>query len=418
MDAATGVIIFLAAYLLFILILSYTILFGRASRHATSFIGRANIFLTETLSDYCNATLSRLFCRGVPDPAEKMAACCETAMACFEERVMPFVYLALLLAGLASANAIIIPRLADLNPSATPCPPTRFLCLPGTPLTLPPTTHPSALYAYAILCFGTWLRVFLADPGVITAANHSAFSKTYPYDDVLFVEGKFCATCNLPKLPRSKHDRALDKCVMRYDHFCGWTGNVIGLNNTSRFLAFLMVHLVMLSHGAMLIVEIIRWRFRVLVKGNFTYTPTGARVEGFSLRVAITAEPTLCLFFFVVLVSIGVVGGFLVYHAYLVANNTTTSETFKWTPIRELCVAFRDENHGRSYGDKLKEEALQRAEGDPALVHSVPKFNSDGLPTNIYDRGLVSNFMEVLFPRSFVESGPQRLKELGASKDE
>lgn len=417
MDAASGVVLFLGTYLFFILLLSYTILFGGSPRHSSSCIGRANTFLTETLGSRCQSFLSRVFCRGAENPAERMAASCDRALACFEERAMPVIYLGLLVAGLATARAIIVPRLADLNPEGVLCPPTRAFCVSGTPLTLPPTTHPSALWGWAIVCFGSWLRVYLADPGVITAENYSVLKKVYPYDGVLFVEGKECETCGFVKLPRSKHDRAYGKCVMRYDHFCGWTGNVIGLFNTGHFVFFLMTHLAMLCHGTMLIVEILWSRFLVFIDDEYTYTPTGKKITSFTLPVAFTAEPMLCLFFFIVIVSIGVVAGFLTYHAYLVSNNTTTSETFKWSPIKEVCADFMTENHGRSYGEKLKEDARKRAEGDPDMLHDVPKFGRDGMPCNIYDRGLVANFLEVAFPRLFVETGPSRLSD-AASKDD
>jgi hypothetical protein len=92
----------------------------------------------------------------------------------------------------------------------------------------------------------------------------------------------------------------------------------------------------------------------------------------------------------------------------LVANNMTTSETFKWTPINEACKVFKVENSGRSYGDKLREDAVRRAGDDPALLHDIPAFHASGLPVNIYDRGVLFNFLEVALPRTFAREGPVR----------
>jgi hypothetical protein len=408
MDAATGVIAFLFVYLFFILLLSYTILVGGTPSHEDTCVGRANVFLTETLSTACQSCLGRVLCPKAENPAARASDVCDGAFSLFEKRVMPVIYLGLLSAGLATAKAVIVPRLAELNPVGELCPRSRLFCVPGLPLTVPPTTAPSALWAYAVIAFVSWLRVYAADPGVVSAETFEALKSTYPYDGVLFVMGKECQTCGHAKLPRTKHDRTIGKCVIRYDHYCGWTGNAIGLYNTGRFLFFLMVHLAMLSHGAMLVAEIIWAKMLVFITGNYTYTPTNTRITGFSARVAVTAEPTLCLFLFVILVSIGVVGGFLVYHAYLVANNMTTSETFKWTPINEACKVFKVENSGRSYGDKLREDAVRRAGDDPALLHDIPAFHASGLPVNIYDRGVLFNFLEVALPRTFAREGPVR----------
>lgn len=221
MDSATGVIIFLCAYLFFILFLAYTILFGGSPKHESSCVGRVHIFLTETISQRCQSGMARIFCRGEENPEEKASEVFDGLFTCFERRVMPVIYLALLAAGLAAAKSQIVPRLAELNIAGQLCPRSRLACVPGLPLTLPPTTHPEALYVYALVAFFSWLRIFMADPGYINADTFEKLKSVYPYDSVIFNEGKTCSTCEHPKLARSKHDRTVGKCILRYDHFCG-----------------------------------------------------------------------------------------------------------------------------------------------------------------------------------------------------
>lgn len=50
--------------------------------------------------------------------------------------------------------------------------------------------------------------------------------------------------------PRAHHCRALNVVVMRFDHFCPWTGNTIGERNYRAFVSFLACAFLALSHAA------------------------------------------------------------------------------------------------------------------------------------------------------------------------
>ena len=39
------------------------------------------------------------------------------------------------------------------------------------------------------------------------------------------------------------------RCVGRFDHYCGWISNAVGLRNMRWFLAFLVVNVLMCTYG-------------------------------------------------------------------------------------------------------------------------------------------------------------------------
>lgn len=50
--------------------------------------------------------------------------------------------------------------------------------------------------------------------------------------------------------PRAHHCRVLNVVVMRFDHFCPWTGNTIGERNYRAFVSFLAFAFLALAHAA------------------------------------------------------------------------------------------------------------------------------------------------------------------------
>ena len=173
----------------------------------------------------------------------------------------------------------------------------------------------------------------------------------------------------------------------------------MGLYNTNRFVLFLFVHFVMLAHGTLICAEIIRGKMLEIIEGNFVYVSTGVPITKFSIRVAFAAETTMCLILFVFALSTVVLGAFLVYHFRLIARNVTTNESFKWDTVMSLCREISAEHGGKSFRDVFCEEARKNEE---FREEDLPVFGKDGLPCNIYDRGIVANVVEVFAPSLFV----------------
>lgn len=405
-DTASWIIAFLLVYLLAIGFLLYTIMFGGGSRHRDTCVGRCHDFLTDSLGDKLEAAFARVCCPFATDPRARASYFLGRVGYYFEKYAMVGIYLGLLAVGLTAAKRVIVPRLPELEvlpESGGNCPKSKLICLDSHGLlTIPPRANKDTVYFYAIVCFTSWLAVYLTNPGIITAENYETMKKVYEFDEVMFVSDKECTTCKWTKLPRSKHDNLLNACIMRYDHFCGWTGTAIGMFNTNRFLFFLMCHLAMMVHGLLLCAEIVYARMRVFIEGKYIYTPWKQEIKRFSPVVAFAAEPTVCLFFFMLFVSTLVVGGFLTYHCYLIYMNTTTSETAKWSRIHQACEEYFAE-HGVQYGAHLRQKAEEDAKTSGQPVSYVPPFAGNGLPINIYNRGLAANALEVLFPSIFVQ---------------
>jgi palmitoyltransferase len=285
-----------------------------------------------------------------------------------------------------------------------------------------------------------------SSPGLITAKNIHLYDH-FPYDEWMFVSEKTCTTRNIPRLARSKFDRFKYKeNVARYDHYCGWTFNTIGEENYRWFLFFLFVHVTMCAYGSYVVGSlfygvILEQRLMELV---FFDRFTGEEIPAtpwivfqylFHKHMMEAAVLTIMVVMAVVL------GLFLAYHAWLISRGLTTNESYKWNQIqkwydRELkryqdavrngtvttktepsssatttantASSTKNVNHPvpivtdgdvTCTGGSGKGEDITSCNGgdnndDDAFVHPGPR------PKNVYDRGFVENWKEVLFPIS------------------
>ena len=102
-----------------------------------------------------------------------------------------------------------------------------------------------------------------------------------------------------------------------------------------------------------------------------------------------------------------VVFAFTLYHLNLISKNKTTNEIFKWEDAEE---AFRNGDVEFFNRHKLKQEASTLTHAHAAKLrgnasprnHENTEVDDMTMPEsieNIYNRGIVANFKEIMFPR-------------------
>lgn len=106
-----------------------------------------------------------------------------------------------------------------------------------------PRTFDLLSWHMAFLVLQVWMgvcfiRTARLDPGTVRGPDSTA-----AYDSAVDAVARtgalpaaLCHSCRVCRPPRSKHCRELRCCVRRYDHFCPFVGNAIGLHNQCWFL--------------------------------------------------------------------------------------------------------------------------------------------------------------------------------------
>ena len=291
-------------------------------------------------------------------------------------------------------------------------------------------------YLIFMACMFSWRKAMTTRPGYITAKTIVKFDH-YPYDNILFVEKRICPTVGIRKIARSKFDRVSGRHVARFDHYCGWVGNSLGEENYRYFLLFLAVHVGMCAYGTIILVrclydEIVEMD---LLNATFYIAGTGEAVSASKIVVfQYLMARHFALAGTLLLMSVMglVLAAFLSFHLYITAKGMTTNEWYKW---RQVSLWHR--NAKKEYDAAVKEgrpvkvfettiQVVDTTDGDigctgPSGDGDVGKAENRGegaavkdgnnqcvqavanpgpFPTNIYNRGIRENFMEVIFPRS------------------
>ncbi|TFJ87604.1 hypothetical protein NSK_000955 [Nannochloropsis salina CCMP1776] len=241
--------------------------------------------------------------------------------------------------------------------------------------------------ALVLACLASFVVACLVPAGTISPSTWERYDNYKP-DNVIYVAGKVCPTCNVVKLARSKHCRLCGVCQSRFDHHCGWLNQCVGEVNYRHFLFFLALHSCTFLYGSSRLWGILRGEMikNKLWDATF-YSPSSRQTVGSSPLVVcqylVVHEGAVCGVLALAFVMAIVLAGFLLYHLWLAGQNTTTNETFKWAEVR-LKVKI-----ARSQARRAHE-----ASGGALPLRRIAD------PVNSYNISLYENLMEVLFPRS------------------
>ena len=231
--------------------------------------------------------------------------------------------------------------------------------------------------AVVVLVF--FLLVSYGDPGTINETNVAAHLALYPPDGVIYPQPpRHCSTCTHLKPGRSKHCNATKACVARFDHWCIWINNAVGLYNTRWFLCFLASTAAACLYGAVLGTKLIaadmrrkdawstEWMAPRTRKTVHLGDKWGLVFQYVLSRYSMGAAVSLFLgvAFFIVI-------GFTAVQMYRVSIGMTTNESWK---IKEM----------RASGGVLSNG------------------NDGGRDSYCYNRGWRRNFAEILFPKYYL----------------
>lgn len=265
----------------------------------------------------------------------------------------------------------------------------------------------------SLLAVGMGVLLFLltsfSNPGTVDAENVSQYLSAYPYDNMIYVE-KECPTCKIKKPARSKHCGICNRCVARFDHHCGWMNNCIGEKNTRYFMAFLFWHLLLCLYGATVLGLIVAGQLK---EHKIIYILTvyyGIENSFSSLYPHViqwligSYNAQILLIVFLSVISL-LLFGFFGYHSFLCLTNTTTNETFKWQDY----ISWKKKLNEVKVSAAALKASISGMSGEVKAVESkwraffrVSPLQQQELvvKTNVYDRGIIYNVSEILFPLS------------------
>jgi len=185
----------------------------------------------------------------------------------------------------------------------------------------------------ALICMGLMFALLKSNPGFIDPSNVKARAEDEEAlvdvesqepglirkgSDFMYLRGEYkrrlqtadterlCATCQVWKINRSKHDVHSNKCVAKFDHSCPWVNRPIGADNYRLFLTFTFA-----ENGILLCFFV----WACIYLHYYLKSFSGILLLPYTISVAS-----------VVLYAIG----FNYQHSRLVNKNITTNEKMNW----------------------------------------------------------------------------------------
>ena len=193
-----------------------------------------------------------------------------------------------------------------------------------------------------------WYKACSVSPGYITHDNWRTFDnyricdlmyfpdKWYTFKEEDERKGRVPSRPNIPKLPRSKMDAFTGKVISRFDHFCPWLNNPVGERNYRYFLLFLFMTAFMLFYGTVATLSVVMTFIveKNLFDARYVNKRTGKVIKASKRMVfhyCMHKEQYMMMLLFLCGIMGIVVAAFFMYHLYLVSQNKTTNEGFKWS---------------------------------------------------------------------------------------
>jgi palmitoyltransferase ZDHHC4 len=285
-------------------------------------------------------------------------------------------------------------------------------------------------------CVLSWRVASSKSPGIITENNIDTFDN-YPYDNIMYVEGRICPTVGIRKLARSKFDRFSGVHIARFDHFCGWLHNPIGEENYRWFLLFLVIHIGMCVYGFIICGYLFLGEIEKNQLWDVTFISAGTNSEFKAdywviFQYLYHKQQMVGSVFVLMGAMIITLGSFFGYHVWIASRGMTTNETVKWSDVKEwhkketkrykaavkagvVTVSMAstplvsDGDVSCIGGEAMIQEKARESE-EPQIMDPGP------MPKNIYNLGIVENWKEILFPRSLRATAIERYKVSLSSK--
>ena len=235
-----------------------------------------------------------------------------------------------------------------------------------------------------------WYKACSVSPGYITHENWRSFDN-YKIDGLMYQPDEWYnykkedekagrpVRPNVPKLPRSKNDAFTGKVVSRFDHFCPWLNNPVGERNYRYFLLFLFMTALMLAYGTAATLSVVASFINEhhLFEARYVNKKTGKVVTASTRMVfhyCMHKEQYMMMLLFLCGIMGLVVMAFLCYHLWLVSQNRTTNEGFKWSRAQSRWRYLERErvtelhSKAQEQGKEEEEKEEEEAEAEASAV--------------------------------------------------
>eukprot|EP01129_Flabellula_baltica_P001010 TRINITY_DN10931_c0_g1_i1.p1 TRINITY_DN10931_c0_g1~~TRINITY_DN10931_c0_g1_i1.p1 ORF type:complete len:383 (+),score=43.55 TRINITY_DN10931_c0_g1_i1:29-1177(+) len=376
-------------YLISTVVFIYSLLMGDSNFHRNGIIGKLNRLITVYGPSYASHLGASIFPRRIVD----MCIGCKSY--CIDQK-NPFLMIFYLLLVIGGYSVHLV--------TVTPL-------IPGT---LVKNWHWYSLFVSVVWDLAWYYHVCTSDPGTITKHNNEKRLKEYDYDNQLYFPKK-CKTCDIIRPARSKHCSICNRCVSRFDHHCPWINTDVGRDNLWKFLLFLFntgcicLYAGYIAYLALYGIILDKNLLNVVITNP--HTQMQEQLSKFMIFQIMMHHFTGAMAIGMFTTFMGIVLFlFLAYHIYLVINNTTTVETFKWSDLHDAFRRYKSERikvvipdigyptNKKQQKSSNKSKPKNQPKNTDSSENTIEIFIQKEDVQNTYNKGMIENFKEILPP--------------------